>query len=96
MKSITTGSPVVMNFSDDIISKFMTCLHGIGDYASCLGSHSYASLSQMVQLEKKTCLQQIRNYCTVCAKVLEPILLLCWSFPRNRIVMKALLKVIKG
>ena len=45
---------------------------------------------------KENMLQQIRNYCTVCAKVLEPIILLCWSVPRNRIVMKALLKVIKG
>ena len=45
---------------------------------------------------EETCLQQIRNYCTVCAEVLEPILLLCSSVSRNRIVMKALLKVIKG
>ena len=68
----------------------MTCLHG----TSCLGSHRSCNTTHYSQLQK-TCLQQIS---TVCAEVLEPILLLCWSVPRNRIVMKALSKAgsIKG
>ena len=38
------------------------------------------SLSQMLPMEK-TCLQPIIKYHAVCAKVLGPILRLCWPVP---------------